>query len=130
MKMHVFFTDDDRDELKIFLEAMAPIMQSFKCTYATEGEQAIEMLKYLTPDLIFVDVNLPGINGLRVLEATKRSDRLRDIPFFVYSVHITDEIRKEAMELGAAGCIQKGDTIQELTDTLREALEPVLHVHV
>lgn len=123
--MHIFLVDEDRDELKFFLEAMAGLIPSFKCTYATSSEQAVEMLKYLTPDFIFVDNSVSDSSGLNVLEAAKRNERLKDIPFILYSENIADDIRGEALAMGVVACLERPGSITELTELLRDYLQPV-----
>lgn len=126
--MHLFLADDDRDELKIFLEAVvaADVMDNFKCTYATSGEQAIEMIKYLRPHFIFIDLVLPNGNGLDVLAAVKKMEHIKDIPFFIYSDEITEEVRLQAGALGASGCIEKTNLEEELSMIFRGVLQPKL----
>jgi DNA-binding NtrC family response regulator len=72
MKKHILLIDDDRDELTIFMDALADVPGSFKCTYASSASQGLQMLQYLHPDFIFIDYNLPPTNGLRLLSEIKK----------------------------------------------------------
>lgn len=125
MKMHLFVADEDRDELRFILEAIAALVPDFKCTYATSSVQAVEMLKYLTPDFILVDHNISDQSGLDVLESAKKNDRLKDIPFFVYTDKLNDEIRGEAIALGVVACFEKPDSLTEATAMFKEYFQPV-----
>lgn len=122
MKKHILFIDDDTDELEIFLEAMNKIPGKFKCTYAASPMQAIEMLKYLTPDFIFVDFDLPKMNGLQFLAILKDEDRHRHTQSYLYSNRINDDLSKMAILFGAVGCIEKTNTVGLLEIELRTAL--------
>jgi CheY-like chemotaxis protein len=122
MKKHILFIDDDTEELRIFLEAINDIPGEFKCTYAAAPLQAIEMLKYLTPNFIFVDLNMPQMNGLQFLSIIRTEDNLRHVKTYLYSSRINDEVCKMAAILGATGCIEKSDTLELLTTELQRAL--------
>jgi DNA-binding response OmpR family regulator len=126
MKKHIMLIDDDKDELVIFMDALNPIMGDFKCTYADNAEQAYEMLKYLEPDVIFVDYNLPPLNGLQLLAVIRGKRKFRKSKVYLYSTTISDEVNKMARTLGAAGCIEKTNKISTLTHELKAILNPEL----
>lgn len=122
MKKHILFIDENTNDLKIFLDAIKKIPGDFKCTYATASTQAIEMLKYIVPDFIFIDYNLPKLNGLQFLAIIRNEDRLRNVRSFLYSNRISEELNKMAMVLGATGCIEKTDAVNMLAIELKSAL--------
>ncbi len=64
MKKHILLIDDDVDELKIFNDALEELPGNFKCTYASNAYQAMDMLKFIHPHFIFIDYNLPAMNGI------------------------------------------------------------------
>jgi CheY-like chemotaxis protein len=66
MKTHIFLIDDDINEMKIFVDALKEVTGAFKCTYASNGIHALKMLLYLKPEAIFVDYNMPVMNGLEL----------------------------------------------------------------
>jgi CheY-like chemotaxis protein len=124
MKKHILLIDDDKDEVKIFMDALAQADgHAVKCTYASATEQAMEMLKYLVPDLIFVDFNMPRMTGLAFLAEIKRNESLQDIPVYLYSTTINAETEKNAKLLGAAGCIEKPNSISTLAREIKQILE-------
>jgi CheY-like chemotaxis protein len=122
MKKHILIVEDDTEDLRILLEAINHIPGKFKCTYAPAPLQAIEMLKYITPDFIFVDFNLPKMNGLQFLSIIRDEDKLKNVRSYLYSSRVSDELNKMAILLGAKGCIQKADTLGLLTIELKMAL--------
>ena len=121
MKQHILFIDDDKNELLFFLDALKQVPQEdgFKCTYASSSIQAIEMLKYLVPDFIFVDNKISEMNGLHIIRQIKNDERLRSTKVFMYSSSISEYTFWNAMQAGANGCIKKCDSIEKLTDELR-----------
>jgi CheY-like chemotaxis protein len=125
MKKHILLIDDDKDELKLFMEALDNVPGSFKCTYANCASQGLDMLNYLHPDFIFIDYNIPQVNGMEMLTEIKKDRRLADIPVFLYSTSIPKPTREAAMALGAAGCIEKPNTIGMLAVVLRSVVAPL-----
>jgi DNA-binding NtrC family response regulator len=119
MKKHILLIDDDKDELTIFMAALrkVPHDDGFKCTYASDAAQAIEMLKYLVPDCIFTDFNISGMNGLDVLSYVKSQQQLEKTRLCLYSNLIDEKTKSRADAMGAY-CLQKPDTIDKLANSL------------
>lgn len=125
MKKHILLIDEDKDKLKLFMEALADVPGSFKCTYASCAAQGLDMLQYLHPDFIFIDYNLPQVNGLEMLALIKRDHKINDIPVFLYSTNINKSTNEAAMALGAAGCIEKPTSIGMMTVVLKSVFVPM-----
>jgi len=125
MKQHLLLIDDDKDELTIFMDALreVPHEDGFKCTYASSTRQAIEMLKFLVPDFIFVDFNIPKMNGLEFIAFITGQPQLKKTKLCLYSMNINEEIDKQAKSLGAC-CIKKSGTIEALAKNLSAVLVP------
>jgi CheY-like chemotaxis protein len=119
MKKHILLIDDDREELNLFMEALQHVPGSYKCTYSGTGVNALEMLNYLHPDFIFLDYNLPDINGLEVLSRIKKDRKLHDVSIYLYSSVISDAKDRAAKSLGVDGCIQKPGSIGEMSIALK-----------
>jgi CheY-like chemotaxis protein len=119
MKKYILLVDDDTEELMIFLDALNKVPGDFKCIYASTPQQAIEILKWAVPDYIFIDFNLPRLNGLQFLSILKTEEKLSHARKFLYSSHISEDLSKMAKVLGATGCIEKTDTIGILAVELR-----------
>ncbi|MEO5563219.1 MAG: response regulator [Chitinophagaceae bacterium] len=122
MQKNILLIDDDEDELKIFTDAVRQVPGEFKCAFAPDSEQGLVLLKSFVPDYIFVDFNIPKINGLQFISAVKNERHLREIPVFLYSTSISDEINKLAEILGAAGSIEKTFSIGMLAGELKTIL--------
>jgi CheY-like chemotaxis protein len=126
MRKNIFLIDDDEDELEIFDEALKMLALPYKCSYAGSGEQAIQTLEYLLPDIIFVDINMPKQSGFEFLNEIKKNPRLISIPLFMYSNGINKDVREKAIKLGASGCVKKMPTIRSLADELERAMNSTL----
>lgn len=119
MKKHILLIDDDKDELTIFLDALrhVPSDDGFKCTYAQSTLQAVHMLKFLVPDYIFIDYNIPKMNGIEFIDFIRQQPTLRKTKLCLYSTRISGEMNEAATAMGAS-CIEKSNTIDELTRAL------------
>ena len=103
MKTHVCLIDDDPDELDIFMDALNRMDMPCKCTSAESGEHALQMLGYLSPDFIFLDMNMPRMSGLECLVEIRKMHQFDKIPVILYSTGMNDITRARALALGAIG---------------------------
>ncbi|MDX1444272.1 MAG: response regulator [Gammaproteobacteria bacterium] len=84
---------------------------------ANDGEQALELAKAERPDIVLLDINMPGMNGV---EATRRLSRLPNAPkIIIVSVHAQDPIPTRLLEAGASGYLTKEAAAQELPTALK-----------
>jgi CheY-like chemotaxis protein len=128
MKKHILVIDDDEDELTLFIDALNRLNIPYKCTWAKSGEQALKQLTYLTPDIIFLDLNMPRMNGLECLTAIKQQARLQACPVVLHSSAMTADWRDKGITLGAAACLVKSDTGSKLATILSELMPADLAV--
>ncbi len=81
------------------------------------GEQALEILDTLTPDIILMDINMPGIGGI---EACRRIlQRYQQIRIIALSVHNDGPIPQQLLKIGASGYISKGSPVDEMVNAIR-----------
>ena len=115
----ILLINDDEDEQWIFTEALKEISNSIKCLYAVTAEEGVKLSKQSLPDYIFLDINMPVLNGLECLAFIKKDESLKEIPVIIYSTGINDRIAYAAMGKGAFACIKKEYTIKDLVKTLK-----------
>lgn len=89
-----------------------------ECLGAFSGAQGIQMLKSEKPDLVLLDVEMPGENGLDVLEAIRGDSDISDAKVCLMSGTMTDALRVRAEKLGAVGSISKPVSAPELMEIL------------
>lgn len=121
----VFLADDDEDDREIFLDAIHDVDGSIECRFAPNGEVALQTLDndiLQKPELIFLDLNMPKINGKQLLRELKQVKGLQDIPVIMYSTFFTEKDREEVQKLGAVHCLIKKTKFSELRNSLREIL--------
>lgn len=83
---------------------------------AANGEDALKMAALHKPDLIIMDVFMPGLNGLAVIELLKADPATKDIPTLIVSGTPAEEISGEARARGAFAFLQKPYPIKDLMD--------------
>src|SRR5258707_8472358 len=86
---------------------------------AKSGEEALEKFRHESPDLVLLDLNMPGIGGLETCRAIRSGS---DVPIVVLSVRNTERDKVEALDAGADDYITKPFGIQELLARIRAAL--------
>ena len=121
---HLLLIDDDKDEATIFDDAlsMIPYEHAISCTYAFSADQALEILEYIQPDFIFLDLNMPTMSGFDLLFKIRNEKKLGDVKIYLHSTSISDSIYQAARLVGVSGCIKKTNSIQELADELTAVL--------
>jgi CheY-like chemotaxis protein len=123
---HIFIVDDDEDDIEILTEALYTIDNSISCHKAMNGVEGLAMLKegeIPKPDLIFLDLNMPRVNGRQFLERIKRDATLSGIPVVMYSTSgIASEVT-ELKKLGAKDYIVKPDSFSTLTQQLKKLFD-------
>jgi DNA-binding NarL/FixJ family response regulator len=87
---------------------------------AANGEQALALCARLRPDLVLMDVRMPGIDGLEATRAIKREFPGTDV--IIITMHEDPDFLLEAVKAGAAGYVLKGATQPELVRTVRAVL--------
>ena len=124
MKTHILLIDDDKDELTFLMDALklVPHDDGFKCTYANNAKQAIEMLHHLVPDIILVDFQMPGTNGLHFLSMINNQPSLQRTKKYLYSTFVNEIMSRNAVKLGATGCIKKSFKITDISDELEKII--------
>jgi CheY-like chemotaxis protein len=77
--------DDDLDDVELFQDAVRVIDDSYTCHVATNGREALRMLNTLTPDYIFLDINMPIMDGKETLRHIRTNKRFHAVPICILS---------------------------------------------
>ena len=118
--------DDDIDDQEIFEMCLLDLSQNINFMAIKNGINAINMLesdKDYTPDYIFLDVNMPKLNGLDCLTILKTKERLQACKIYMYSTTSAHSSVEESERLGATGFIIKPTKTTELKNILSKILE-------
>ncbi|MEJ2758498.1 MAG: diguanylate cyclase, partial [Anaerolineales bacterium] len=84
-KPFAMIIEDDRDTVALFRHVLD--FAGYKTEIILNGEKAMERLDITTPDIILLDLNLPGVSGTIILDKIHNEDRLKDIPVIVITGH-------------------------------------------
>jgi CheY-like chemotaxis protein len=120
---HILLIDDDPDEWDIFNEALQEVCATCKCTYADGALDGLNMLRFIRPDVIFLDINMSKVNGFECLQRIKMIDTFQNVPVVIYSNGIQDDTLARATKMGAVACIRKPTGIPELIVVLRHVIQ-------
>lgn len=115
--------DDDDDELEIFTSALDDLQVAYNCIFARNAEQAMRILNNSTPDLIFLDINMPGRNGMQCLNDIKKMKSLEKVPVIMYSTSPDGRAGDKAMAFGAAAYIRKPSSLSSLSQILKQVFD-------
>ena len=110
---HILLIDDDSDERIIFQDTINSLNADCLFSYAESADDAREQLKFVIPDVIFLDHNMPRKNGLAFLREIRESELYSHVPIIFYTTGLTPELSRQAMNAGATVCIKKYINIQE-----------------
>ena len=101
----IMFIDDDA--MVIRMAAFIMKKSGYQSVSAQSGEEGIAAAKAEHPVMIFVDAEMPVMNGFEVVKQLKADADTADIPVCMMSGTITDEIKDKAIKCGAIGMIEK-----------------------
>lgn len=113
--------DDDYDDTELFTEAVGSVDATVSCLNAAHGREALEKLTgrmIEKPDIIFLDINMPIMNGWQLLDKLKEDADLRQIPVIMYSTSSKRSDVKTALSSGALCFFTKPDNFQRLKKIL------------
>jgi CheY-like chemotaxis protein len=81
----ILLVEDDDEAHQLFLRMLAASDRNYSIASARDGERALMLMKMWQPDLVLLDLVIPGLNGFEVLACRANDDRLRDIPVIIIS---------------------------------------------
>jgi DNA-binding NarL/FixJ family response regulator len=112
---------DDHDLIRHALRNVINAEPDMEVTgEASDGEQAVAVVSRLRPDVVVMDIQMPGVSGI---EATRRIKRLLpDVAILVLTVHDSKEYILRILEAGATGYLTKGIISKEVPAAIRAAL--------
>ena len=121
MPSKVLLVDDEREFVQTLSERL--IMRDMGSAVAYDGESALKLIKEDEPEVIIVDLKMPGVDGLEVLRKVKETRP--QIEVIILTGHGDDEDRQLCMELGAFAYLQKPLDINVLSETIQKANKKV-----
>jgi CheY-like chemotaxis protein len=118
----ILLVDDDPDDQFIFNNALKEVDRSISLSIAKDGVYALEKLKVFTPDLIFLDMNMPRMNGVEFLSSIKALSPFNKIPIIVYTTSTNLSDKAKVKLLGARDCVEKPVLFEDTVNTIRKII--------
>ncbi len=103
LRRKILLVDDDDDDQLLFKEAISEIATDVDCVSADNGLDALAHLRTVNPapSLIFMDLNMPLMNGFECLEEIKKEERFKNIPVVIFSTSNNPQDWEQSRLLGA-----------------------------
>lgn len=123
--LRILLIDDNHDHAKILQWAFKKTGRNDEFTYFDDGSSALQYLKTAgdgtkaKPDLIFLDLNLPRLDGREVLRLLKSEENTKAIPVIVVSSSESEEDMSKAYELGASSYVSKSMILNDVDPVLK-----------
>ena len=117
----ILLADDDADDTDLFSEALAATNSNVTCYYTGNGQELLAKLDELDnkPHLIFLDINMPVMNGWQCLKQLKTHKVYKHIPVIIYSTSSQHREIAIALELGALCFFSKPSNFLQLKKILK-----------
>lgn len=111
----ILVVDDDQPILLLMKNILTEFR--FEARTASSGPEAIEAVRTARPDLILLDMNMPGMTGDEVLRQIRQENGLADVPVLILSGEPVS--REDLLDLGVHGAVIKPFDLHELVGTIR-----------
>lgn len=119
VKERILVVDDEPDVGKFFQKILSE--EGYRVMSATSGPEALSIIKKIEPEMVFLDIKMPGMDGMETFR------RIRKISKKIVVIIITGygslRTAKEAMALGAYDYVSKPFNLESIKSMIREALE-------
>lgn len=117
-KLEVLLVDDEKD----FRQLMQFWLESkgYSATVASNGQDALEMIAKKRPDVVFLDIRMPVMDGIETLKRIRDTDKT--LPVILISAYVNDPKAKDITSYGVSGVFYKGKNFEEVLPLLESAL--------
>lgn len=116
----LLIVEDEKDFVEMITARAKKL--GFQCIIDPHGSLAFEIAKKYAPDAVLVDMNLPKMSGLGVIQCLKTNSELSHIPIIALSAIHDQEVVREALDRGANAYFTKGTDLNVLFTTVHDYL--------
>ena len=122
---NILIIDDDEDDQEIFLAAVKEVSTTVVSMAFDSGIEALKQLRLhsISPEVIFLDLNMPVMSGQQVLIELKNDPALQNIPVIIFSTSSRPSTIQEMKDLGATDFITKPSGFSDLVNILKPLLK-------
>ena len=119
--MRQIWTIDDDEEMSLAIGLMLKLLDCDVTSFNNVRSAAQLFVSGKKPDLLILDINMPEVSGLDMVEFLRRRDHTKELPIIMLSSESSDTMVDRAMELGADSYVMKPVTIDELEKAMATA---------
>ena len=116
----VLYVEDDPASVKL-METIVGRLTKLTLISTDNAESALQLAETHRPDIILMDIDLPGMNGIEALEHLRANDMTRDIPVIALGADAMPDQIKRAMEAGFLRYLTKPIKVDKLLNAIKEA---------
>jgi len=116
----ILVVEDNTKNLKLVRDVLQ--FAGFEIIEATTGEDGVELAAREHPDLVLMDLQLPGIDGTEALRRIREMPDVGQVPVLAVTAFVMDEDRQRASRAGFDGYVEKPISVRGLTDQVRALL--------
>ena len=116
----ILVVEDNPKNLKLVRDVLQ--FSGYEVIEATSGEDGVRLAASEDPDLILMDLQLPGIDGAEALRRIRASERTRDVPVVAVTAFAMDHDRQNAFDSGFTGYVEKPISVRRLPQQVRDFL--------
>lgn len=125
--LHILLIEDNGSDVLLVREAVRQSSVAADVTIARDGEEALRILSSgFTPDLIILDLSIPKLSGLDVLERYRRKQRRDEVPIVVFTSSSDPQERVRALQLGVREYLIKPMDLDTYINNIRTAIEGLM----
>jgi two-component system cell cycle response regulator DivK len=116
----ILVVEDNPKNLKLVRDVLQ--YSGYEVIEATSGEDGVRLAATEDPDLILMDLQLPGIDGAEALRRIRASEQTRDVPVVAVTAFAMDDDRQNAFDSGFTGYVEKPISVRRLPQQVRDFL--------
>lgn len=113
---------DDEPNIVLSLEFLMQ-QAGFEVATAADGEAALQQVRAQAPDLVLLDISLPGISGFEVLETLRQEPAFKQLPIVMLTAHGREVEKEKGLALGADDYITKPFSTRQLVEKVQALLQ-------
>jgi two-component system cell cycle response regulator DivK len=117
----ILIVEDNEKNLKLVRDVLQ--VKGYETVEATTAEDGIRLAAERPPDLVLMDIQLPGMNGIQALHVLRENPDLATIPVIAVTASVMHEDRKQIMAAGFDAYCGKPLNLKEFLETIKQTLE-------
>jgi two-component system cell cycle response regulator DivK len=118
---------DDSEDMRILLRQILEEEEIYSMQFAEDGKKVLQIATEFQPDLILLDMSLPGMSGWEIVPQLRAMPTLTLIPIIAVTAHVSKVDQERALALGCNAHLGKPFDIEVLVDTIAQVLENAPH---